>query len=210
MLCSVIFFSVLGRNRRRTVVATDERTDIMKLRKLGLSLTALVAAVALSACEPPETVDYVEIDRYLGTWYEIASYPAFFQRQCIGDTTAHYEPHPTRPGQISVTNRCRTGPGDNDWDEARGRARIVDRETNAKLKVYFSIFPGNYWVIDLDDAPGDEPYRYAVVGESSRKYLWILSRTPTLDDETLDRILDGLVDQGYDTDKLRWTPQSGQ
>ncbi len=175
-------------------------------RRLALSSTAL-AALVLSACVPVEPVEYVEVDRYLGTWYELASYPAIFQRQCYGGTTATYAAIPDSPGELSVLNQCRVGSLDGEIDSAEARARIVDGETNAKLKVYFGFFPGDYWIIDLDPAAGDEPYRWAVVSEPTRNFLWILSRTPSLDDETLDGILDRLEDQNYKLDKLRWTPQ---
>ena len=116
-------------------------------------------------------------------------------------------PCPTRPGEISVLNECRVGSLDGELDSVEGYARIVDDESNAKLKVYFSFFPGNYWIIDLDPTEGSAPYEWAVVGEGTRSFLWILSRTPQLDDETLDGILDRLEDQGYDLDRIRWTPQ---
>lgn len=166
-----------------------------------------LAALLTTACEPPETVDYVDVERYLGTWYEIASYPAFFQRDCFGGTTATYEASPDRDDEILVRNECRVGSLDGETQVATARARIADQDTNAKLKVYFSWFPGDYWIIDLDPAPGDQPYEWAVVSEGTRSFLWILSRTPTIDDDTLAGILDRLEDQGFDLDRLRWTPQ---
>jgi apolipoprotein D and lipocalin family protein len=157
-------------------------------------------AIAAYAQAPLQTVERVDLDRYLGQWFEIASYPAWFARNCTG-VTAEYSRRDD--GGITVVNRCFKGSLDGKLKQAKGRARVADTETNAKLKVsFFGPFWGNYWIIDLDP-----DYRWAVVGEPKRKYLWILSRTPTLDQETLDGILERLSDASYDTGKLQWTPQ---
>ena len=168
------------------------------------TLSALIALAAMTAGAqaevPLEAVDKVDLDRYLGKWYEIASYPAWFARNCTG-VTAEYSLRDD--GKIAVVNSCRKGSLDGKLKEAKGRARVVEPETNAKLKVsFFGPFWGDYWIIDLDP-----DYRWAVVGEPKRKYLWILSRTPALDQETLDGILKRLTASGYGTDKLQWTPQ---
>lgn len=170
-----------------------------------------VALVATSAAaEPPApltSVGSVDLGRYAGRWYEIAHYPNRFQRQCVGDTTAEYAPRDD--GALQVTNRCATANG---TTEAIGVARRVDGRTD-RLEVSFlpavlrwlPIGWGDYWVIGL--APD---YRYAVVGEPSREYLWILSRTPTLapDDR---RAIDALLRaQDYDPAKLAETPQSSR
>ena len=147
-----------------------------------------------------ETVAHVELSRYLGTWYEIASFPQSFQRGCMA-TTATYALRDD--GQIDVINRCRLGSPDGKPKEAHGRARIVDRATNAKLQVtFFRPFWGAYWIIDL--APD---YSFAVVGHPGRDYLWILSRTPTMNDDTYRRILARLQAQGYETARLVRTVQ---
>ncbi|MEM7158851.1 MAG: lipocalin family protein [Myxococcota bacterium] len=149
---------------------------------------------------PLETVSSVDLERYVGTWYEIASYPQRFQKDCTG-TTATYAAKPN--GQIDVLNRCRKGSLEGPLDEAQGRARVVDEKTRAKLEVsFFGPFWGDYWIIDLD-----EDYRYAVVGHPGRDYLWILSREPQLDPETTDGILERLREQHYDTSRLQWTLQ---
>ncbi|MER3427442.1 MAG: hypothetical protein C4334_04955 [Pyrinomonas sp.] len=169
---------------------------------LVASLTTLaVAGVAraIARDDRPQVVSRVDLDRYVGTWYEIARYPNRFQRQCVGDTTATYELRPD--GKIRVTNRCRKRDGK--FDTAKGTARVVDKRTNAKLKVtFFWPFSGDYWIIDLDP-----DYRYAVVGAPSRKYLWILSRTPQLDEATYRRILERVAAQGFDVERLVKTPQ---
>ena len=147
-----------------------------------------------------ETVPHVEVARYLGTWHEIASFPQSFQRGCTA-TTATYTLRDD--GQLDVINRCRLGSPEGKTKEARGRARIVDRVTNAKLEVsFFRPFWGPYWIIDL--APD---YSYAVVGHPGRDYLWILSRSPTMSDETYQRIVARLRAQRYETSRLVRTVQ---
>jgi apolipoprotein D and lipocalin family protein len=174
----------------------------MKYALLIGSLALMLSACAAvpSNMPPLEVVDNVELDRYLGTWYEIASYPAWFAKDCTG-TTAEYSLLPD--GKIRVVNRCRKGSLDGRPDEAKGKAEIVDTVTNAKLKVWFFWpFKGNYWIIDLDP-----DYQWAVVGEPKREYLWILSRTPHMDDDLYGEILDRLVVQGYDPVRLNKTLQ---
>ncbi len=148
-----------------------------------------------------ETVPHVDLARYLGTWYEIASFPQRFERGCTA-TTATYSLRDD--GQLDVVNRCRLGSPQGKLKEAHGRARIVDRATNAKLEVsFFRPFWGAYWIIDL--APD---YAYAVVGHPGRDYLWILSRTPTMSDDIYRRILARLQSQGYETSRLARTIQA--
>ena len=149
---------------------------------------------------PLEVVPSVDLERYVGTWYEIASYPQRFQEGCTA-TTATYTLQ--SDGEIAVLNRCRKDSLDGPEDTAEGTARVVDPKSNAKLEVsFFWPFWGDYWIIDL----GPE-YEYAVVGHPSRDYLWILSRAPTLDDATYDDILERLEAQGYPLDRLVETPQ---
>lgn len=149
---------------------------------------------------PLRTVDYVDLERYLGTWYEIARFPVSFQEGCVG-VTATYTLR--EDGRIDVLNQCREETLDGEPDSAEGLARVVDETTNAKLEVtFFLFFWGDYWIIDLD-----EDYAWAVVGHPDRDYLWILSRTPELDEEIYAGILDRLRDQGYETERLVPTPQ---
>lgn len=157
---------------------------------------------AATGPEPPAlvTVPRVELDRYLGTWFEIASYPQRFQKDCTA-TTAHYSLDDD--GDILVRNSCNKLTLDGKLDVARGRARVVDTTTNAKLEVsFFRPFWGDYWIIDLG-----EDYEYAVVGHPSREYLWVLSRTRAMDPALYDQILARLVGQGYDTSRLVVTLQ---
>ena len=171
------------------------------MRSQALALLMFSVAVAAAAKAPPlRVVEEVDLDRYLGTWFEIASYPAWFAKNCTG-VTAEYTVR--EGGGISVVNRCYKGALDGKLKEARGRAKVVDPETNAKLKVsFFGPFWGDYWILELDPE-----YRWAVVGEPKRKYLWILSRTPTLDQDTLEGLLSRLPEKGYSSERLQWTLQ---
>ncbi|MBK6335000.1 MAG: lipocalin family protein [Betaproteobacteria bacterium] len=151
----------------------------------------------LQAETPPvRSVDRVDLGRYVGKWYEIAAFPMFFQRRCVGDTTAEYAVRPD--GALSVVNRCRTEQG---FDEATGKAWTVDGTGNAQLEVqFFWPFRGDYWVIGLAD-----DYQWAVVGNPNRKYLWVLARSPRPGRGSLDAALRAASAQGYDLTQLRYT-----
>jgi apolipoprotein D and lipocalin family protein len=147
-------------------------------------------------------VPRVELSRYLGTWYELATFPKSFERGCTGSTATYTL---RSDGEIDVLNRCRVGALDGKERSAKGRARVIDRATNAKLEVsFFRPFWSDYWVIDLG-----ADYEYAVVGHPSRDYLWILSRTPTLAPAVYDAIVERLRAQGYEVDRLKRTRQLG-
>lgn len=171
--------------------------------------TLLCTTVVLAACATtterlglPElkTEDHVELPRYLGTWFEIASFPQRFQKGCTG-TTATYALR--SDGDLDVVNRCRLHHLDGPKKVARGHAVVVDAESNAKLKVtFFKPFWGEYWIVEV----GPE-YEYAVVGHPDREYLWILSRSSTMDAATYDRIVERLRQQGYETGRLQKTLQ---
>ena len=153
---------------------------------------------------PLETVPAVDLQRYSGTWYEIARLPNRFQANCAGDVTATY----TIDGDgYVVVNRCRNVKGE--IVEATGRARRAASDgPSSQLEVRFapavlSFLPfvwGKYWIIDLSP-----DYQYAVVGEPKREYLWILSRSSTLPDTTLKSILNRVEQQGYDLRELIFT-----
>lgn len=183
-----------------------ERT--MKPRAIVASLAALagLAGCATTATErlrlpPLQTVPRVDLGRYVGTWYEIAAFPQRFQRGCTA-TTAIYTLR--SDGDIDVLNSCRKGTLEGEAKSARGRARVVDRATNAKLEVsFFRPFWGDYWIIDLAD-----DYSYAVVGHPGRDYLWILGRTPAMDEATYQGIVTRLQSQGYETSRLVRTLQA--
>ena len=175
---------------------------------IRLTSAAFVAAFLLftgeSAAEqsPLPVVDAIDLDRYAGTWHEIARYPNFFERMCARDVTASYTRN--ADGTIAVVNACRKEDGS--IARAEGAARVV---APAKLEVRFapawlSFLPfvwGDYWVIDL--APD---YSYSVVGAPGRDYLWILARNPRIDDATLAAILARLPALGFDPARLVRSP----
>ena len=137
-------------------------------------------------------VPHVELKRYLGKWYEIAHLPARFQKGCT-DTTATYTL--SEDGSISVLNECRRN---GKVKQAKGKAKVVDKNSGAKLKVtFFWPFYGDYWIIDLG-----KDYEYAVVGTPNRKYLWILSRTPKMDDKLFSQLIDSVKSKGFDVTPL--------
>ncbi|MFH0733350.1 MAG: lipocalin family protein [bacterium] len=152
----------------------------------------------------PQTVKSVDLKKYVGLWYEVAKIPNRFQKQCVKGTTAQYNINDD--GEIDVINSCITEEGTRDI--ANGLARIVDKKTNAKLEVSFvslfgwHLFWGDYWVLGLG-----ENYEYAVVGTPSRKYGWILSRTPELDKEKLDKAFEIFINAGYDISKFEISKQ---
>lgn len=164
----------------------------------GLLLTLFCNTALAQSIAPARSVESVDLTRYVGLWYEIANFPMFFQRNCIGDTTAHYSAR--EDGRIAIRNRCRTEDG---VEEANGIAEIVPASGNARLKVsFFWPFKGDYWVFALDP-----DYRWAMVGNPNRKYLWVLSRTPVLPKEQLEFALKRASEQGFNLDELRFTPQ---
>lgn len=175
---------------------------------LRIFCTAIVA-LTLAGCDAPPvnrsnakpltTVESVDLARYLGRWYEIARYDNSFERDCWA-VTATYSKNPD--GSIKVLNACRKGALDGPPDIAEGKATPQDA-TNAKLAVtFFWPFSGDYWVIGLA-----ENYSWALVGEPSGRYLWILSRTPQISPDLRRDLTDQLQAKGYNTTALTWTPQ---
>ncbi|MGO8806212.1 MAG: lipocalin family protein [Candidatus Bathyarchaeia archaeon] len=144
-----------------------------------------------------EVVPHVELEKYLGKWYEIAHLPAKFQEGC-NETTATYTL--SKDGSISVLNQTiKNGK----MKQAKGKAKVVDKNSNAKLKVtFFWPFYGDYWIIKLGNN-----YDYSVVGTPNRKYLWILSRTPQMDDNLYSQIIEYVKSKGFDANKLIKTLQ---
>jgi apolipoprotein D and lipocalin family protein len=185
------------------------------LRRSAASRWAATVAIAVALTlwpasapaqpSPVRTVPFVDLDRYVGDWFEIARVPNRFQRQCVGDVRASYARR--ADGRIDVVNRCRTADGQT---EARGVARLVDEQSQAKLEVRFapawlSWLPpvwGDYWVIGLAS-----DYSWAVVGDPDREYLWILARTPRLEAESISAARAAARDNGFDVAHLVQTPQ---
>ncbi len=153
-----------------------------------------------SMSQPLQTVPYVDLERYSGLWYEIASYPQRFQRGCHR-TTAEYTL--SERGHVVVVNRCNKDSLDGRQSSIRGKAFVQKNSGNAKLKVqFFFPFRGDYWIIDLA-----HDYSYAVVSHPNRNYLWILSRTPVMDEGIYNEIVRKLKMKGFDIDRLQLTPQ---
>lgn len=179
--------------------------------QLGLNLALgafLLSGATSSIASDVKTVDRIDLLRYQGKWHEIASLPQFFQRECTRDTVADYSQLPSN--EIKVENVCVREDGSR--KKAEGRARLYDSSETAKLSVTFlQLFGdyrywagGDYWVIELDPA-----YGWAVVGHPSRKYGWVLSRTPSLPVNTLAEIVGRIKAQGYDACEFIVTPQTG-
>ena len=163
--------------------------------KVCILLLGVTAGMLPALAQAPlATVSHVDLTRYAGLWYEIARYPNAFERKCDRNVTAAYTLR--SDGKIGVENACLRSDGSR--TVARGWARVVDPHSSAKLKVtFFWPFFGNYWILDLSP-----DYRYAVVGEPGRKYLWILSRTPQMDPELYASITSRLAGKGFDASRL--------
>lgn len=155
---------------------------------------------ALPGAAPLDAVDSLELDRYLGTWYEIAKYPVSFEEGLVG-VQAEYSLR--EDGDIRVLNSGYRETFDGELETAEGRAWMPDAAEPAKLEVrFFWPFTGDYWVIALDP-----DYRWAVVGEPGRSYLWILCRSKTMAAGTYERIVKMIHDLGYDTSRIEKMPQ---
>jgi apolipoprotein D and lipocalin family protein len=168
---------------------------------------ALLAAALLGACAsqpvnrqaevPLTTVASVDVERYLGRWYEIARLPNGFQKDCEAVTATYSK---RADGLIKVVNQCGAIEGSRARD-AVGKAKIVDAATNAKLKVsFFGPFWGDYWIIDLKD-----DYSRAIIGEPSGRYLWVLAREPRITEEDRTALIAELEALGYQTAAVHFT-----
>ena len=197
--------------RARNVLASIARRTQMPRMPHRLLLAA-VAALSLGACATfqtgpvgnanvPQPAQAVDLQRYVGLWYEIGRYDHGFERGCQG-VTAEYRLR--QDGEIDVINTCREGSPDGEARVAEGRARVVEGSGNAKLEVSFfgPFYLGDYWVLDRAD-----DYSWAIVGEPSGRYLWLLSRTPQPSDQVRDQIMIRARELGYDLSILRPTQQ---
>ncbi|PKL82740.1 MAG: hypothetical protein CVV24_08535 [Ignavibacteriae bacterium HGW-Ignavibacteriae-3] len=150
---------------------------------------------------PLDVVEKVDVNRYLGKWYEIALLPNSFQKGC-NCTSAEYSLIDSET--IRVVNTCRKDSVTGETDTANGKAFIVEGSNNAKLRVqFFWPFRGDYWIIDLDK----DNYEYAVVGTPSRKYMWILSRTPKMNEDLFNSLVEKCKTKGFDVSKMIKTNQ---
>ena len=174
---------------------------------MKIILTVLISSItafAYAGHPPLPTVNSVDLERYVGKWYEIARFDQSFQKGCTA-TTATYSVLPN--GDIEVVNRCRLDSPNGELKEATGVAWVTDEDSKAKLKVQFFLtcirlpfLAGNYWILALD-----EDYQYALIGDPSREYLWILNRAPNMDPKIFNELVDYANQLGFDTSKLLMT-----
>lgn len=178
----------------------------MKIIRNIRNFVLLSVLAGLSGCQqeyhpPLPTVPSVDLRRFMGDWYEIALLPNQFQSMCVADTKARYRQDGDR---VRVKNSCRKSDGT--MADVSGIAKVVEGSRNAKLRVsFFRPFYGDYWVLALDPE-----YRWVLVGEPSRKYGWVLSRQPVLEDALLQNILDTAVSLGYERSTFLPSPHSHQ
>ena len=173
----------------------------------GILLAFSTTSFSQTADTPVKTIASLDVPRYMGTWYEIAKFPNWFQKKCVSNTQAVYSIR--TDGNLKVLNSCKTADGE--ISQAEGTARQQGSKDSPKLEVRFapdwlSLLPmvwGEYWVVDLD-----AQYQVAAVSDSKREYLWVLSRTPQLDKKTYDELLLRLRSQQFDTRKLETTQQT--
>jgi apolipoprotein D and lipocalin family protein len=172
---------------------------------VGAVVVSIVAA--LSSCAsygpPPETVPFVDVEKYAGKWYEIATNPVFFNKNLVGVTAEYGVISNT---QISVLNTGYQRTLDGKKQTITGKATVVDTATNSKLQVRFdrfpvSLFPGNYWIVVLDA----ENYQYAVVTDDKQKTMFVLARDPFMSRQLYDQILAELQSKSIDISRLRIT-----
>lgn len=169
-----------------------------------LSLITLFSCSSLAKRSSLPTVEYVDLERYVGKWYEVARFDQKFQKGCTA-TTAEYSFR--SDGDIKVVNSCRLGSPEGELKSGEARAWVKDKKSNSKLKVQFfakglklGIFAGDYWILDLG-----KNYEYAMVGDKKRKSLWFLSRTRDISDELMEKLILKAEMLGFDTDKLIFT-----
>ncbi len=168
-----------------------------------LLAVALLLAVRDTPRAPVRPVADVDLTRFAGRWYEVARFPNWFQKKCVAETTADYSLLPD--GRIRVVNACRTA--DSKITTAEGEARVAGRSSTLKVRFaprFLRFLPfvwGDYWILDLTP-----DYGAALVGSPDRKYLWILSRTPKLDDATYARLVAAATAQGFEAQRLVKSP----
>jgi apolipoprotein D and lipocalin family protein len=203
MFGTILKFIIIMKQKRKANGSTYPKIlkalDFLLITLILLAITGCINMQGKTSV-PLQVVPYVDLTRYTGTWYEIARYPHSFQEGCVGSKATYTL---RDDGKISVLNECYDKTFGGKIRSAKGKAWVIDKKTNAKLKVsFFWPFSGDYWIIDLGTN-----YEYAVVGHPKRKYLWILSRTKVMDASVYEAILSRLKDKQYDTSKLIKTSQ---
>lgn len=175
---------------------------------LTLSLALQLPPPAWASADqpsPPTPIEQLDVPRYMGTWHELARYPNRFQARCTGASTARYSLQPD--GTVQVLNQCPQANGQ--VDEALGQARQLGGTTSPRLQVRFAPawlgwLPwvwGDYWVIDLD-----ADYSLAAVSDAQRDYLWVLSRTPQVDEARYQALMARLRARGFEPERLQRNP----
>jgi apolipoprotein D and lipocalin family protein len=160
-----------------------------------LVLLILMSSALSCKSQDLQVVDQLDLNKYQGLWYEIARLPNSFEKK-LDRVTAHYSIRPD--GKIKVLNKGYLIRDPSKYKQATGVAWVSDAKQPAKLKVrFFWPFSGKYWVIALD-----KDYRYALVGDPSRKYLWVLNRTKTLDENIYQQLMNTAREKGFDTSKI--------
>jgi apolipoprotein D and lipocalin family protein len=164
------------------------------------SVLALAGIAGACTNADPPVAQGLELERLQGHWFEIARIPRDYDRTCH-DTTADYRL--VTPAELELDHRCRLGSASGAVSEFRAPATVEDPQVPAKLTLDLGLYRGSYWVLEVGDA-----YEYALIGHPSLTMLWVLSRTPTLPKETLDRLRATASRDGYDPNALELTPQS--
>jgi apolipoprotein D and lipocalin family protein len=165
---------------------------------ISLSACATPSSMPVGNRTVPQPIRSVDINSYLGRWYELYRYNASFQKDCEA-VSADYSRNSN--GTIRVLNSCRKGEVDGPLTAAAGKAKIVDAVSGAKLKVsFFGPFYGDYWILDHAD-----DYQWSIVGEPSGRYLWILSREPKPSDAQKTMLRRKAEEMGYDWTLVRET-----
>ncbi len=177
----------------------------IKLSKLFIIL--FFSSIVITSCSTSKNsmkmnvIKEVDLERYAGTWYEIARFPHRFERDLVGVTATY---NLLDNGKIEVINQGYKGSLDGELKQAIGKAKVPDPNLKGHLKVsFFWIFYSDYFILELDQ----ESYQYALIGSSSDKYLWILSRTPVMDESIYQMLIDKAQQLGYNLDQLELVPQ---
>ena len=170
----------------------------MTLRTFAVAAALLASPIACTS-EPLDVAPSVDLQRFQGKWYEIAKLPRSTQSDCTS-TTAFYSA--SADGSVVVRHECHLGDPNGPLKSIAMRAKVDDPSVPAKLSLDIGGFYGDYWILEVG-----ETYEYAVIGTPSRSYLWILSRTPSLDAATLKAVIERTSAKKFETSRLEMTPQ---
>ena len=176
-----------------------KKNRVISITGLVFALLALFIILQPGVAQRPYIKNF-DLNRYLGKWYEIARFPHSFEKGLVG-CTANYSLR--SDGKVKVENAGYRNTLDGEYDTAVGKAKLAGKPADGHLKVsFFLFFYADYFIMDMDP-----DYQWALIGSKADKYLWILSRTPQMDDVTYNKILDKARDLGYDLELLYKVPQ---